>query len=785
MGAEEFSRITPTRDSAWLLVEEDFNLAREHELESLFAIGNGYVGSRGSLHEGTSLSAPATFIAGVFDVDPRGSVPELAVAPDWVQHRVFVAHDESALDSGGVLSQRRILDMRQGILWRDWRVRDAAGRVTDLRSLRLASLADPHLLFQSVELRPENYAETLRVDTAITPAVAPQGLALRISAERVPVQRRDNVQLLELQTGTGTRIAVSAINRAAMRNNGAIVPIASQDLALPWDVKVNIGNTYRFDRIVAIYTSRDVPEPSKAAIQRVDQASIAHEDALIEAHIRAWERRWRIADVRIEGDVQAQRALRFAGYHLISAASWEDQRVSVGARALTGAAYKGHVFWDTDIFMLPFYVFTHPMSARTLLMYRYHTLPGARAKAAAYGYRGALFAWESTDTGEETTPPYALAPNGEVLQIQSGEQEHHISADVAYAVWQYWRASADDDFFREAGAEIVLETARFWASRGEFGEDEHYHIRTVIGPDEYHEAVDDNAYTNWLAQWNLERGVETAAFVARRWPEAWGSLVRRLALSDREIAEWREIARRMYLGLDASTGLVEQFTGYFGLEHIDLDALPVRTGALDLLLGRERVSRSQIVKQADVVMLIYLLWDRFTPAQREANFLYYATRTAHGSSLSPAIYALVATRLGHVDMGTMYFRQAAEVDLANNMGNAAGGVHAAALGGLWQAAVFGFAGLYVDGEQVRVAPTAEIAWRSIALALCWHGHLLRLNVARDQIDAALEEGGPAPVAVGSGPLRMIGSGETVRWRRDEHGEWREVVDDQRSNQARA
>jgi trehalose/maltose hydrolase-like predicted phosphorylase len=200
-----------------------------------------------------------------------------------------------------------------------------------------------------------------------------------------------------------------------------------------------------------------------------------------------------------------QRAVRFAVYHLTSAANPEDDRVSIGARALTGDAYIGHVFWDTEIYLLPFYTAVWPEAARALLMYRFHTLPGARAKAAHFGFKGALYAWESADTGEETTPERVVGADGKLVDILTGRMEHHISADVAYAVWQYWHFTGDDDFFLRAGAEILLDTARFWASRAVTEADGKRHIRHVIGPDEYHEDVDDNAFTNVMARWNIAR----------------------------------------------------------------------------------------------------------------------------------------------------------------------------------------------------------------------------------------------------------------------------------------
>jgi len=684
--------VAPTLDPAWVLVEEGFTLTREHELESLFAIGNGYAGSRGSLAEGSALSSPATFLTGVFDSE-AGPVSGLAPTADWTRLSATIDGQPLRLDNGHNLEHRRVLDMQQGILWREWRHQNAAGRITRLQMLRLVSLADRHLLLQCATISPENYSGRVSIDAALTGTVT------------------------ELR-GSSTTVAM-AVARQVVDSAGRWMGSPQQVVGQP-SLEVRLGETYRLDRMVAVYTSRDTGEPREMASRQVERA-IEDVNGVIADHRDAWLARWKASDLRIEGDPAAQRALRFAIYHLSSAANPEDERVSIGARGLSGTAYKGHVFWDTDIFMLPFFILTHPEAARALVMYRYHTLSGARAKAARLGYRGALYAWESADTGEEMTPPFVVSPDGEIVRILTGEQEHHISADVAFGVWKYWEATGDERFLVDAGAEILIETARFWASRAEREDDGCYHIRGVIGPDEYHETVDDNAYTNGLAQWNLEVGEEVTRLVAERWPEQWRALSRRLGLEAEEPHRWLQVARELYTGFDEQTSLFEQFRGYFGLEDIDLAAFAARTAPMDVLLGRERIKRSKIIKQADVVMLVHLLWERLLPEVRKANFEYYEPRCGHGSSLSPAIHALVAARLGDAALAERHFRQASEIDLSDNMGNAAGGVHVGALGGLWQAVVFGFAGLRFTDEGPEHRPKLPPSWRSLSMRFQWRG----------------------------------------------------------------
>jgi kojibiose phosphorylase len=773
-----------TGDPSWLLVDEGFTLAREHEIESLFAIANGYVGNRGSLAEGSPLSAPATFASGVFELKSGpNAVPGFFVLPDWTGVRAWVEGHPLSMLQGEILEHRRILDLWRGVLWRLWRHRDPNGRITRVTAFRLASLADRHLLVQSVVFIPENYSGEIRLETKIE---LPPNVQASPPPEEWKARRsatRPNVLPLALRSpGTHVTVAFGSASQLIADGHGAgrrEIDIAERHITERFWVEVQLGAPYRLDRVVSIYTSREHPDPIDAAVAHANRFLPGAVKEAVAAHVAEWESRWRDADVQIEGDEPLQRALRFSGYHLISSANPEDDRVSIGARALTGEAYKGHVFWDTDIYMVPFFSFTHPPSARALLTYRYHTLPAAREKARSAGYRGAMYPWESADSGEETTPRFVIALNGEVIAVRNGDLENHITADVSYAVWNYWQVSADDDFFLQAGAEIVMETARFWASRGQVGDDGLYHIRHVIGPDEYHEDVDDNAFTNLMAAWNMTRGVETAEILQRRWPERWRELAGRLNVTRPELESWSHLAANIYKPYNEKTRLFEQFTSYFSKEQIDLAAYEPRNAAMDVILGHDKIQHTNIVKQADVVMAMFLLWDQFAPEVREANFRYYEPRTGHGSSLSPSMHALVAARLADLPLAEKYLRQAAEIDLGNNMGNAAGGVHAAAIGGLWQAVVFGFAGVEVRGSGLRFNPHLLPHWRRLSFPLQFRGRKLRVGMEPASVKIHIEEGGDLNVALGGGKEFLARArqsyvaekraGQWTRWQEDGSG----------------
>jgi kojibiose phosphorylase len=766
---EHAGPFTPPRDAAWVIEEAGFDVAREHEIESLLSFANGYVGSRGSLAEGTRASRPATFLAGAFEPSADISrVPELVIAPDWGRLRFVIEGEPASIESGEMQHHRRMLDMRRGLLLREGTERGSSGHLTEIRTVHAASLANRHLLLEGVELEPHNYSGTVRVQAILSGDVKSESGASHWATFE-PCCAGVGPTLVGRTRG-GLVLALASHLQLEPDGIAEVVRETTETSASERvDIAAKLGLKRALYRTVALASSRDSADPLATVTMLSAEARTEPFEAHVARHEAAWGERWRRAAVHIDGAPALERALRFAQYHLIAAANPDDPRCSIGARSLSGQAYRGHVFWDTETFMLPFFAYTYPEAARTLLEYRHRTLNAALRKAARYGHCGALYAWESADTGDETTPAAILSPFGEILRVLSGEQEHHISADIAYAVSLYAEASGDDVFLTGPGADILVQTARFWASRVELGDDGLFHIRCVIGPDEYHESIDDNAFTNWMARFNLVR----AARVVDGHPE----VAARLGVTDDERASWRRIAGAMYLGLDPSTGIIEQFTGFFGLEPIDLAELGPRHAPADFVLGRTRTQNSQVIKQADVVMLLALLWDEVPDDVRRASFAYYEPRTAHGSSLSPGTHALVAARLGLYEVAARYLRQTAAIDLGNTMGNAAGGVHAAALGSLWQAIVFGVAGVRPvagrhDGGRPPKPPAAGAGsgcatnlrdalliephllpeWRSLEVRLVFRKRLLTLVVDHSSVEVAVVEG-DEPLVVRAAGLR--------------------------------
>jgi trehalose/maltose hydrolase-like predicted phosphorylase len=412
-----------------------------------------------------------------------------------------------------------------------------------------------------------------------------------------------------------------------------------------------------------------------------------------------------------------QLAVRFALFHLIASVSDEGE-AAVGARGLSGRAYRGHVFWDSDVYVLPFLAATHPPAARAMLEYRIRRLPAALRAARTQGRHGARFPWESARSGQDVTPERVRDRRGTLTPVLTGELEEHIVADVAWAAAYYIDWTGDRAFAAGAGRDLLVQTARWWASRIEQDEHGRGHIRGVIGPDEYHEQVDDNAYTNVMARWNLRRAVEGGGD----------------ALDEAERHRWLDLADAIVDGYDPKTGIYEQFVGFHRLEPLLITELaPQRPVAADMLLGHDRMRGSQVIKQADVLMLHYLLPDEVATRSLEPNLDFYDPRTAHGSTLSPGVHAALLARAGRFEQALEMLRLTARIDLDDIGHMTAGGLHLAAMGSLWRALAYGFAGLRPAGDALAIDPVRP-PWKSLELRVRFRGSRVRARIRSDAVE---------------------------------------------------
>lgn len=714
----------------WLLTEAQFVPEQLNYKETVFTIGNGYLGTRGSLEEGYPGSNPATLINGIYDDVPI-FYTELANCPDWLPLTICAEDEEFRLDRGVILGYQRQLDLRRGVLSRTLRWRSPKGKTLDLAFERFASQADPHALALRCQITPVDGEGDFKVRAWMDGTPETNGFNHWIILDQGHDAASDGSHSVWLRVRTRkSRIELGMATRLSLIGANGRIEDASVAEAptLAATFHAAAGQTVTLEKTVTVLTSREVPNPLAAAREKL--ASLPPYAELLAAQERAWAEVWEKSDIEIEGNPQAQLILRYNLFQLLIAAPRHETQVSIPAKTLSGLGGRGHIFWDTDFFVFPFFIHTQPEVARNLLSYRYHTLDGARRKATHLGYRGAMYAWESAATGDDVTPRWSMAetPYSEDVPIGCSIREIHISSVVAAAVWWYWYGTRDDEWMRDQGAEIILDTALFWSSRVTYdAQRECWSILEVIGPDEYHENVDNNAFTNRLVQWHLEKALQICDWLEQVFPEKAAQLAEKLQFTPKRRRRLQDIAENLVVPFDPETGLIEQFEGFFKLEDIDLAQYEPRTSSMQALLGIQGTNRRQVLKQPDVLMLLYLMGltpeTDYGPEVLKKNWEYYAPRTdlTYGSSLGPAIQGLVAAAVGETEKAYQYVRLASLVDLEDNRGNAAEGIHAASCGNIWQAVIFGVAGVKFSESGPTANPRLPPTWKRLKFKLHWRG----------------------------------------------------------------
>jgi trehalose/maltose hydrolase-like predicted phosphorylase len=717
----------------WRLVEHAFNPEKQHHKETVFTIGNGYLSTRGAFEEGYPGDRRATFIHGVFD-DVPVVFTELANAPDWLPIHVYLNGQRFSLDAGVIEHFERHLDLRAGILSRIVRWRSPSGDVATLVLERFTSLADEHLLCLRCQVMPE-FDGTVEIRAGLNGNVDNEGFAhwywVGQGETNGVYYLQNKTRATEIELGLAMRLIPRSASAQIDCWDAQNVPTVRMSFA------AKRGESITVEKFVGIATSRDASDPVHLAVEHA-LAAPGWESAFT-AHQQAWDREWERCDIEIEGDDEAQLAIRFNLFQMLIAAPRHDNRVNIGAKTLSGFGYRGHSFWDTEIFMLPLFIYTSPEIARNLLDYRYERLPGARQKAESNGFQGAQFPWESADSGEEVTPTWVphYADRMKLIRIWTGDIEIHISADVAYAAHLYWQVTGDDDWFLAKGAELIIDTAKFWASRAEWNQETgQYEFTDVIGPDEYHDHVDNNFYTNRMAKWNLQTALEVLEWLNVHAPAKAQELTRLLELTAELLAHWREALDHIYLPMRAD-GLIEQFEGYFQRRDVALPSLEPREISVQMLFGIEGCNETQVLKQPDVLMLQYLLRDEFTDEQIRLNYDYYTARTdhTHGSSLGPSIQAIMACEVGKPDDAYEHFIRAVRADLRDVRHNASDGIHGASAGGTWQAVVFGFGGLRVTREGWSTQPRLPKHWKRLSFRFSYRGKLQIVEITNPVVSA--------------------------------------------------
>ncbi len=753
----------------WRLCETTYCVDDLGTTETLFTVANGYLGMRGNPEEGRDAVAHGTFINGFHETWPiRHAEAAFGFArtgqtivnvPDAKLMKVYVDDEPLILGTSELESYERSLDFRDGVLRRSLVWRTPSGKQVLVESTRMVSMTQRHLAVMTLEVTMLNGDAPIVISSqvlnrqdgqdeyyvpyeAMGEGTDPRKAAAfdeRVLVPRAHYVREDRMLLGYMCAQSRMTIAVAADHHLETVDERETILHSEDDLGkMVFRVEAHQGNKVRLEKLVTYHTSRGVPvrELSDRCDRTLDRAD-RHSTAHYLAEQRAWyDEFWAASDVEID-DEEMQQAIRFNLFTLAQASARAD-RQGVPAKGVTGSGYEGHYFWDSEIYVVPFLTFTQPHVARNLLHFRNRMLPAARTRAREMAQSGALFPWR-TISGEEASAYYA-----------AGSAQMHINADIAYALMQYVGAANDVGFLVRDGIDLLVETARMWAELGFWrtnGSSSTFHIHGVTGPDEYTTVVNNNLFTNVMARYNLEKAALVVERIRTDYPTDYQKLVHRLDLAEDEVAVWRRCADGMAIPFDEGLGIHPQDDFFLDRELWDLSRTPTELRPLLLHYHPLVIYRFQVLKQADVVLAMFLHGDRFTPEQKRANFEYYDPITTGDSTLSAVVQSIIAAEVGYHEAAMDYFKQALYVDLADLHGNTVDGLHVASAGGVWSALVFGFAGMGDRNGRLSFDPRLPDGWPCLRFRVAWRGSRLLVEISQDVMTVTIIKDGEPGVRV--------------------------------------
>ncbi|MFD1858458.1 glycoside hydrolase family 65 protein [Aeromicrobium camelliae] len=749
----------------WRLVE---TYPRHEDLgvtETLFAVGNGYLGMRGNVVEGRDSHTHGTFINGFHETWPIQHAEEafgfarvgqtIVNVPDAKIIRLYVDDEPLLLSIADLLEYERFLDFRSGVLQRDILWRTPSGKRVRVSTQRMVSFTQRHLAVMTFDVELLDESAPIAISSQVLNRQDGEDeyhVRSKAMGEGHDPRKSDTFsrRVLEPKYSWGSAADGRVVLGYRCVDSGMTLGVAADHLFETdneWDQSVQVDDdlakiTYRVNaqpgkpirlvKYVAYHTSRGVPprELVDRCRRTLDRAKSEGLQRQFEAQ-RAWlDDFWARSDVEISGQPAVQQAVRWNLFQVAQAAARAEGQ-GIPAKGVTGSGYSGHYFWDTEIYVLPFLTYTSPQWARNALRFRYSLLDAARRRAREMSQRGALFPWR-TINGEEASAYYA-----------AGTAQYHIDADVAYALTQYLGATGDTDFLNRAGIDVLVETARMWVDLGFWRDEEEgtFHIHSVTGPDEYTTVVNDNLFTNVMARFNLQAAARAVRELAERDGDSYTRLVTRLKLDETEVEDWERAARDMAIPFDEHMGIHPQDQHFLEREVWDLDHTPLDQRPLLLNFHPLVIYRFQVIKQADVVLALYLQGDHFTAEQKRANFEYYDPITTGDSTLSGVVQSIIAAEVGYHDLALRYFLGALFVDLADRHRNASDGVHVASTGGVWSALVGGFGGFRDHNGVFTLDPRLPDGWEQLVFRLTLRGQRVRVTVRHDELELFLEEEG--------------------------------------------
>lgn len=743
--ADRYYRVDP-----WRIIEEGFDPARGRVSESVFSLANEYMGVRGYFEEGYGGDRlVGSYINGVYEEQVTAKPQYKGISDrfcfmvntlDWLHTRIVLEGEELDLAECQIEGFQRVLDLRNGTLERSFTWRTGAGRLLQVTFTRFLSMVAPKMGFQRIALKPVNFSGNIEIRMGLDFSVEHESAGVNFwSCPKKGVE--DGIAGIVGRTQKSGHMVFAGFWLPGRRELGEF-PVVMEEKYIGVDLSLPLrqGVRSRLDKMVFLHAEkhpeRTIDEVWEAGVRAArEYLAVSYEEAFAQ-NSAYWEGIWRNSDITIEGDPENQQGIRYCIFQLHQTYHGTDPSLNIGAKGLTGEAYNGHTFWDTEIYCLPFYLFNNPEAARNLLEYRYRTLPQAMERARMLDCQGACYPVATLD-GTESCGLWQHAS----LQLQP-------TTGVAYGIWHYVNVTGDRDFLYTKGAEVLVQICRFLASRGQWGQKSgKFGYYCVMGPDEFQMMVNNNCYTNYMAQETFRYTLKVLGEMRVEAPERYTELLGEVLLSEAELATWRKMAEEMKIPYDENTGIYEQHDGYFDLPHIEVDSIPVTDFPLYQHWSYDRIFRNDMIKQPDVLMFMFLYNQRFTTEAKRVNYEYYEPRCIHESSLSPSVHSILAAELGKHDEAFEFFRFATRMDLDNYNRNTSEGLHVTSIAAAWMNVVYGFGGMRSDGDILAFNPSLPKAWAAYSFRVSYRGSVIAFTVDERTVTAKVVAGPPVRVAI--------------------------------------
>ena len=760
----ESGKKAPFTPAEFDIIEPPYKKREERHIESMFALVNGYMGVRGtydeSYDEDESAQSPGMFINGVYETEPihhpwycngfAENEQYTVNLADWRIVNVYVDGEKAGFSKGKMLSHNRVLDMKHGVLKREFVWESESGKQIKVNSIRIVNMTREHSAEVKYTVTPINFDGEIKLESVVVKTMPING---KDATENVCFGAVDDIKYIVTRTKTTDIKIAAAIKNVFKTDSENVIDECFEENKYIFCAVVNAerGIGITLEKYVSFFTSEDDKTQDiirmAADSLRVNLADSF--DKLYKLQCDFWEKHWESGDIKINGNLADQQAVRFNLFQLRQQLPTSG-KTSIGATGLTGPVYSGKVFWDTEMYIMPYLNYIDPKITKPLLMYRYNILDKARERAQQMDGDGAMYSWCSIN-GEETS-----------VVFEASTAEYHLQPDIAFAIKRYYLSSGDDDFMNKYGNEIVFETAKYMLGRGEFVEAQNgkFCINAVCGPDEYACGVNNNFYTNFMTKNHFEFAVDMYEHMQKEFPNEFEQLSKKIGLTPEIAGLWKKAADNMYYRYNEDLGIYEQDDSFVRNNTVDMELIP-KNFDIRKILHPLNLWRIQVLKQADVLLLMFTMGDLFTADEKKRNYEYYEPKTNHGSSLSAAVHSIIAAETGKNADAYAYFRSAAYMDISDFKHNTDGGIHAACLGGVWMSVVNGFLGMRDYDKGLIFAPSIPKAWESVETKINYRGSVIGIKADKAKTVYTLLSGKSLRFTSGDMLVELSKTGESI------------------------